>query len=237
MRLRIWALQAALLAVTTAMSQTITVHPLNPVNIPDDQALAITNRVQQVTAQYKVTVDRSQGYQALLDEHVRRQAGATQAGEDDSLGLTSADLVISGSTGATGSGRWFINLIMTEVNTSKELCSKYATVGSYQDLMTMTRTVTKALLECTNIEDDEHVTSIKDTQPIIIGTGKIIVETHVYQHAPGTYSKPRFIPCPMCGGTGKMRCSGSELCPSGYKDCPYCSVTSNYNGVTGHWEQ
>lgn len=225
-----------------AMSQTIGVKPISPVNIIPSQAQAITIRVQEITTRYAETVDRTSSLQDVLAEHALRQSGATNY-NNDSLGLLSATRIISGSAGFTGSS-WFINLCITDVATGQVLDCKSATTASFQNLLTLTKPVTKALLYGTQIEDDEQVTSIQDNQPIIIGTNKVISEVHVYQHAPGTHDKKRFIPCNFCQGTGEIPCRGNKVCPSGYEDCPYCTPSSSFKGIethgkymTGHWEE
>jgi hypothetical protein len=231
-----------LLLTTIVNAQTIAVHPIEPVNIQSDLANAITARVQETATHYRETVDRGTAFQALLEEHGLRMSGATKAGEDDNLTLTTANIVISGQTGYSGNARWFLSLSMTDVNTSVVFCSKYVTVTTYQDLLAITNTATKALIECTDIEADDRVI-ISNEPPIIMKTDTVVRtiyerEEHKIDHS------PRFVPCAMCGGLGKIRCVGNEVCPSGYKDCPFCSVTSMYQGpethgqpMTGHWSQ
>jgi hypothetical protein len=233
MRIPIWILVLSI----TSFAQTLGVKPITPINISSDQALAITARVQETATLYCETVDRNAGLQGILEEHGLRMAGATQT-PDAELNLTSATQIISGSSGSSGLNQWFINLSLSDVESGKVLSSQHATVSSYKDLLTISKTVTKALLMKTRIEDDDQVTTSPDNQPIIIGTDKVIVETHVYQHAPGTHNKLRFVACQRCGGYGKVPCRGSEYCPhDGQKDCPNCNINSMYNNLTGHWEK
>jgi hypothetical protein len=221
------------------MGQTIGIKNLDAVTMDPAQAQALTTRVQETATRYVETVTRNQGLLDVLNEHSLAMAGAT-TGPDDSLGLTRATQIISGSAGSSAPDRWFINLCMTDVASGRVLDCKYASTTCFKDLMTMTKTVTKALLQGTRIEDDPAVKAQPDSTPIIIGTQKYIQEIHVYEHKAGTHGNKRFVPCSYCQGRGKVPC---HECPfGGEKDCPYCSATSRYSttangpGLTGHWE-
>jgi hypothetical protein len=225
------------------MAQTFAIRTINPVNISPEQTSAIIARIQEVSIKYAQTVDRTTGFLDILKEWALKMSGATTS-PDDNLALTAATHIISGSAGQAGPTTWFIDLTLTDVKTGQVLASKSATVSSYKELLPITPIVTKALLTGTNVEDDTRVTVTPDNQPIIIGTNKTIIETHVYQHAPKTHNKKQFIPCNFCQGTGEIPCRGNKVCPSGHEDCPYCSAYPKYQGpnthgmpMTGHWEK
>jgi len=228
-----------LLLIACSWSQTIGVKPIDPVNILSSQAGAITARVRDQATKYAQTVDRGQALQDALDEQALRQSGA-MSNPDDNLNLETADQIISGSAGLSATGRWFINLTLINVNTGRVIGSKDATVSSYDELLIIAKMVTKALLQGTELENDEHVTTINDSNPIIIGTEKTIQEVHVYQHPQAKPGHAIFIPCSFCSGTGYLPASTG----SGKKDCPYCSITSKYEGpathgqtMTGRWTE
>jgi len=228
---------ALLATASLAMPQTLAVQDLSPVNIQEDWARAISAKVRDASSTLRTTVDRGTGLQNVLQEHALGQAGATN--RDDSLGLMSATQLISGSCGAGARDRWFIDLTLVDVQSGEILGTRYATVTSYQNLLKVSGTVTKALLMGTRVEDDGRVTTVTDSAPIIMGTRKVINEIHVYQHGIGTPGKKRFIPCSFCGGRGEVPCG---TCPTGMKDCPACTINSKYKGIethgqylTGYW--
>jgi hypothetical protein len=78
------------------MGQTIGIKNLDAVTMDPAQAQALTTRVQETATRYVETVTRNQGLLDVLNEHSLAMAGAT-TGPDDSLGLTRATQIISGS--------------------------------------------------------------------------------------------------------------------------------------------
>jgi len=225
------------------MSQTIGIKTINPVNLDWAHTKAITAGVREQATKHCQTVDRSDAFQDVLDEHGLRLA----FGEDDSLGFATATQIISGSAGRSATDAWFINLSLTDVTTGRVIASRSATVSNFQDLLTISKTVTKALLQDTELEQDPAVTTTQDNRPLIIGTSKVIVETHVYEHKAGTHGNKRFMPCSFCQGRGKAPCTDRDgrPCPGSPSsmDCPYCNINSAYKGhethgrfLTGRWE-
>ena len=236
------SLLALLIATTATIAQTIAIKPLDPINISAGQAATITSRVRETSVDYALTVDRGNALQNILEEHGLRQAGALNI-LDDSLGLTSADRYISGYAGSSGTTAWYLDLTLTDVETGQVINAQHANTSSYKDLLIIAAPLTKALIQGTRIDDDERVISQPDSQRIIIGTEKQIIETHIYNHQSGKPGmKPRFVPCSYCSGSGEIPCRGHEICPSGYRDCPYCTSGQTYQGpethgqaLTGHW--
>ena len=142
-----------LAAPALLLAQTIAIQQIDPVGILGGQASAITNRIRETAIKYCQTVDRGDIFQEILGEHALRQAGVTSG--NGSLGLIPADQVLSGWAGRAGAS-WFIDLSLTDISTGEVLGSKHASVGSYKNLMTITKTVTKALLQGTLIEDEDR---------------------------------------------------------------------------------
>lgn len=226
----------SMLIPMSIFAQTVAVKTIDPINIPVDHVYPVVTRIQEVCTGYMETVDRTTGLGDILHEHALRQSGV-MGDVGDTLALRSATQIISGSVGCTGSW-WYIDLTLTDVQTGRVLRTRHAKVSSYVELLSIVKPVTKALLTGTQLEDDEQVSSVRDDRPIIMGTDKHIHEVHVIQHAPGTTGKERFVPCSYCGGRGTV----PYKCPTGYKDCPYCSASSSYKGpethgeyLTGHW--
>ena len=217
-------------------AQTISIKPLDPVNIEPNKIAAITARVKETSVQIQPTVDRYSALHEIMEEHALNQSGATSYEKD--LNLIPADQVITGTAGII-QNQWYIEICLSDVSSGEVLACRSASTSSYKDLLTITGPVTKALLKRTQIEDDPKVTSLKNNQPIIIGTTKQIHEVHVYEHKTGTHNVKRFFPCSFCQGTGKVPC---PQCLKGKTNCPYCSSTSLYKGIethgqfmTGHW--
>lgn len=220
-----------LLLLSISLPAQVGVSNLAPIGISHEEAKAVASSVQIELTRVGIQVVERHDLKNILEEQALQQSGALGESGDQSGSIQSVDSLVTGYAGITEHG-YFLLLKLVDVKTGKVLSSdEIEIVGSLENLLGAAGICVRRLLDKKPSEINRTIRILD--KPIGVLSKEVIHKHHVYEHAPNTHNEAMFVPCPLCGGRGKL---------SDGQDCNRCNISSMYMGpetgwtwMTGRW--